>query len=613
MTIRLVSISILLYFFFLTNLIKANPQDSITVSTNRIGRIDSLLKTIDKLHDRANEIETLSEKGFNLAEIKSGLPQIVAELKTLKLNLGASAQVLDLKSLQAFATMLDQSHQQLNTWRNVLLGYNQQLVNMQAEIEGLHENKLLISFKSDQLFISLYTKELNAIETSWNKAKIFTGKNLHDISDLQATVNTNYYLTRDLQKELDLQIRDYSVRIIGAEYPLIWKSYDTNVDREALNLINSSVVSQEKLIIQYFRENIAYQLLLTTSLLALFIYWVKKNQSKLLSEGKRKEWEGFLKGGAISSFALLPGLIIVFNLAPFFDLNPPQAYILLLQLLLFVVVSIFIFRHWPKKDKLYWLKIGISFFVFIAINAVSNPGSLLRFALLALNAFLAYNALYFVRKKGVELELSRFAKQVSIIFLLLNIVAIVLNITGRVTLAKVLTNAAIFGFIQIIALSMFTNIIKTAFLLQVHTASIINNGSSLINYEKLNTSVSKVLSIIVVILWIVVFTSNLNIYNAIVEGLGEFLFQVRTVGSTSFTIGNILLFFLVIYLSSLAQKYVGYIFGENQEHSVPGERKGSKVVIAKLIIILVGFLVAILVSGLPVDKITVILGAFGVV
>lgn len=588
------------------------PADSISLVGNKVQRTDSLLKTIDLLHDKANEIENLSEKGFNLDEIKTGLPSIIRDIRTLKTNLNSNVQVMDMRSLQTFATLLEQSHDQLNEWRSVLLGYNQQLVNMQTEIQGLHQNKLLIAFQSDSLFVKLYTTELNSIEASWNKAKQLNTKNLKEISDLQASVTIYYYQSGDLQKELKTQIRNYAGRVMGNEYPFIWKSYTTNVDKEALKFLNASLLTQRQLITEYLKNNIGYHAFLGIAILALYIYWVRKNRNKLLTEGKSKEWLDFTKDATISAFPLLPGLIVVFNLALFFDIDPPQAYVALLQLLLFIMISIFIFRHWNRQDKIYWTKIGLSFILFIGLNGVFHPGTGVRLVLIALNVFLAFNALYFIRNKSTVLQLSKFARQVSYIVLILNILAIILNITGRVTLARVMTNTAIVGFIQIISLLIFTNIVKAVFFLQAHTASVVKHGVSVINYEKLNNSILRLLSAIVVILWFVVFTSNMNLYNGIIEGLGKFLFQPRTVGSTSFTIGNILLFFFVIYLAALAQKYVGYIFGENQGYTSPGERKGSKVVVTKLIIIIVGFLLAVLVSGLPVDKITVILGAFGV-
>jgi len=586
--------------------------DTTIQTTNKVQLTDSLLRTIDLLHDKANEIETLSEQGFNLEEIKSALPQIVSDIQTLKTNLKSNVQVMDTKSLQTFEALLEDSHERLNEWRKTLLGYNQQLVNMQTEIQLLHQNKLLQAYKSDSLFVKLYNTELNAIETSWTKAKTFNSRNLKEISSLQATVTTNYYESGDLKKELAVQIHNYSKRVFGNEYPYIWQSSRRNVDAQALKFLNASLLTQRQMVGNYLKDNVGYQAFLTLGILAAFIYWIRKNHRKLIEEKKNDEWLQFTKGGNLSAFPFLPALIVVLNLAPFFDLNPPQAYIALLQFLLFIITSIFIFRHWPKNDRTYWVGIAVAFVIFIGINSVFNPGTLVRLGLIVVNTFLAYHSLYFIRNKCTELQLTKFTKTVCYIFLVMNVLSVMLNITGRVTLARALSNAAIVGFVQIVALSIFINIAKTAFLLQAHTASVVKNGDSVINYEKMNSSLSRFLSVIVIILWVMVFAFNMGIYKPVFEGLGIFLFKARMVGTTTFTIGNILLFFFVIYLSSIAQKYVGYLFGENSGHAAPGERKGSKAVMAKLIVIVVGFLIAVLVSGLPVDKLTVVIGALGV-
>jgi small-conductance mechanosensitive channel len=85
------------------------------------------------------------------------------------------------------------------------------------------------------------------------------------------------------------------------------------------------------------------------------------------------------------------------------------------------------------------------------------------------------------------------------------------------------------------------------------------------------------------------------------------------VGSTSFSIANILTFLFILYIVSILQKYVGYFFGETEDDFIGDlDKKESRLVIFRLIIIMVGFFIAVVASGLPVDKVTVVLGALGV-
>ena len=58
---------------------------------------------------------------------------------------------------------------------------------------------------------------------------------------------------------------------------------------------------------------------------------------------------------------------------------------------------------------------------------------------------------------------------------------------------------------------------------------------------------------------------------------------------------------------------MGYFFGESDGQSVPQEgKKGSRLVMMRLIFIIIGFFLAVIASGLPIDKITIVLGALGV-
>ena len=124
---------------------------------------------------------------------------------------------------------------------------------------------------------------------------------------------------------------------------------------------------------------------------------------------------------------------------------------------------------------------------------------------------------------------------------------------------------------------------------------------------------SRALSFFSVCSWIVVFTINMDLYDPLYARLSVLLTTAHKVGTISFRLGNILVFCLVIYLSNVLQKYIGYLFGPEDEHAVPAAgRKGSRLVMIRLILIISGFLLAVVASGLPLDKITIVLGALGV-
>jgi potassium-dependent mechanosensitive channel len=88
--------------------------------------------------------------------------------------------------------------------------------------------------------------------------------------------------------------------------------------------------------------------------------------------------------------------------------------------------------------------------------------------------------------------------------------------------------------------------------------------------------------------------------------------EPRNVGSTTFSFGSILLFFIIIWFAHFLQRYVGYVLGDIGDDESEGLAQRSKLLVTRLILLTAGYLLAVSASGLPVDKITIVLGALGV-
>lgn len=67
-------------------------------------------------------------------------------------------------------------------------------------------------------------------------------------------------------------------------------------------------------------------------------------------------------------------------------------------------------------------------------------------------------------------------------------------------------------------------------------------------------------------------------------------------------------------MAHLLQKYVAYFFGEieDEDEENINKRQHSRLLIIRLILLIGGYLLAVLASGIPLDKISIIIGALGV-
>ena len=87
----------------------------------------------------------------------------------------------------------------------------------------------------------------------------------------------------------------------------------------------------------------------------------------------------------------------------------------------------------------------------------------------------------------------------------------------------------------------------------------------------------------------------------------------RVLGSITFSLSGVLLFLLIIWVANFLQKYIAFFFGDvGDDAAFDNKDQRSRLLITRLILLIAGFLLAVAASGLPIDKITVILGALGI-
>lgn len=580
------------------------------VQTNSLIEIDNLLLKLETVSSTLDSINKITQNGFDTQEIEDELPEMAENLAVIQENLLHYGKVLNVKNLQMFQVMLSDTKVELQGWRTSLFQYNKELVRMKKSMSHFAKDSTARVIAQDTAFIKLYFNEVKGIKEKWKQARLFTDDNLLHITQLQAKVSKSYFQTIELQELVGLKLKEFRRRNFGKEYDAIYE-IDTNPheDKQTVNLVKKAYKGQQFILGYYFKKHWINQVLIVLVGVGFFA-WVSVNFRKVKVAGQLDQL-GVNDFKYIRSIPVLATLVAMFNLAPFFDLNPPAAYVEIMQFFLLVVLTILFARNWPRQLFYYWLMI-IALYILIAItNGSITPGVKTRSALLALNIVSLLFGILFTWKIRKALAMPPAVKVVMVIYVILNGAATICNIFGRVSLAKVLTIAAIFGLTQIIGLSIFIQIVTEAFYLQVKSSRIIKGNETRLNYDKILKAVKRFLSYIMVVLWIIIFASNLGVYSNMYTAIEGFLLKERSFGSLIYSVWDVLLFFMILYISNIFQKYVGYFFGASDDEFIP-DKRGSRLVVLRLFLLIIGFLLAITASGLPLDKITIVLGALGV-
>ncbi len=123
-----------------------------------------------------------------------------------------------------------------------------------------------------------------------------------------------------------------------------------------------------------------------------------------------------------------------------------------------------------------------------------------------------------------------------------------------------------------------------------------------------------IINFFAVIFWLFTIMNVINIKRPIVDAVISFFTNEINIGSTSFSLWNIVIFFLVIWLSILISKMIRILLEQDVLNKL-SLAKGVPHTIAMMVrysIITIGVLLAISAAGMRIDNLTVLLGAFGV-
>jgi small-conductance mechanosensitive channel len=168
------------------------------------------------------------------------------------------------------------------------------------------------------------------------------------------------------------------------------------------------------------------------------------------------------------------------------------------------------------------------------------------------------------------------------------------------------------SLLHAIGLVVFVVVVKEMIYFQIEASrSKETEFTSCIDFSGLQKRVTRFFSFIAVVIWADCFFDNLSAMSSVLTFTTEFLTQERQLLNASFTFESIAVFFVVVYLSSILANNIAYFAQiKDQQHAEErNKRLGSQILLIRLGIPSLGLLLAIAASGIPIDKIAIILGA----
>ncbi|NML64628.1 mechanosensitive ion channel [Hymenobacter sp. RP-2-7] len=584
---------------------------------------DSLAQRFERAYFLLGRINNTVRRSTDTQALSEDLPAIEDNLVTIRENFEQYGDVVDVKQLQMYRVLLADMQEQLGKWRTTLSQGSQQLAAMQTQLGTVQT--LLPPAPPTGPGVPPPTavgRALARLQAKYATTARLLAARRQAVTGLQTRVSESYIAALELQDQVREQFGHFNRQDRSAALPPLWRPGSIRADDATRDLVRRSYAAQRGLMGYYFTEHWDYWVWMLVLALGFF-GWVFRTFRQVRQQVALAPVAGAPAAEPLALPAqrlrylrpvpVAAALLVVFSLAPFFDLQPPAAYTDLLQLLLLATLTWLGGRSWPRPLFRFWLGVVALFLALAFAYANRAPGLGTRWLMLLLNGGAATLGWLFWRYLRQTKLLAAFVRPVALLYGGLHVLAVLAGAAGRVSLAKLLSTTAGVALTQAVALSAFVRIVTEAFFLQAQQSRLAGGLSGRLNFGQLESALRKGLTVVVGVLWLMLVSTNLNLYNLFYRLIEHALTAPHHLGTTTFTLGGVLLFGGIILLTVQVQKYIGYLFGvTDDEFSADTGRKGSWLVVIRLGIIVGGLLLATVASGLPVDKIAIVLGALGV-
>jgi small-conductance mechanosensitive channel len=422
----------------------------------------------------------------------------------------------------------------------------------------------------------------------------------------------------DMITSIDEMIIEKEGKIFERDQPSIFSmdfddSNSWNIKGPLLMFYHTEIKQLDRYMMKHI-PNFIFQMVLSFFLVLGFITIKKRLKNSKIENASDYKKRLILIFTRPISAAILLGLfasVLIFE-------NRPPIFREALVILAIVPLIIILLSIGKEKYKKYVYLFGILFLI-RQMYYVFPPGNILhRFSLLSI-ALIEITVIILLLRQFISDPVKKKLRQSLILgFLYLHLGFAIAGFTGVIIgsnmLAEVTLNVFIVNTFAGLLLTVSAIIINGLVELAIDSKTLQKINVFRINGPYLKKKLTDLINLGAFIYWILIMMRTINIDRLVIDGLTSFFTKELSIGSTSFTLGGIFIFFFVIWLSTVISKVIRAILEEdvlNKFSLAKGVPRTISVMIGYTLVTL-GVFLAVSAAGIPMTSLTLIIGAFGV-
>lgn len=566
-----------------------------------VNKVESYTLTVDKNN-------FILKKGFDFSAVEKTLPDIETKVKAFKLKFEQQGQKMNLRSLNSAVILLKEQSDNLTVYKNVLTDYNEQITKSNLEVKKILSDPDLNVIIPD----SVLNEQLNDLLTEARTVDTLQRRMLSKVNLLRNRLSINMLQLNDLSSDMTYLSISKKMSMFSKEEPGLLNLKLNHYPQSFPQIIIDGLQRSWKIIKIYLPGKIH---IVTISLL-VFIFstvWLLSNMRRIKKQDDAASV--LLQVNFLQRSILVGSLMAFFTYAPLFFGNPTMSLLHALEALRLLCLCFLIWPFLTKNSKPLWIGLTLIWVFYATDDILLDTAFGERWGLFIAGSWLIVLCIKMIRQNKPffkNIEESTATKALLIFTLAQVILSVLFNLTGLLTLAKIFGVSAIQSLMLGIALKVLCTMILEAIYLQTE-AYHDSRFSDFINFKELQHRFQRNLWIIASIIWMIGLIRNLTLYDLLINLSATFFYTQRSIGSYQFTFASIAIFFCIIWLSSLISSFISFFFG-HEKATAGGKRSGlnSMMLLVRLAIWTVGFLIAVAAAGIPIDKLSIMLGALGV-
>lgn len=592
--------------------------DSVNLPTSNKKSAGAILtQVINKAQRYAFDLSELNielSEYLDTTEMSENLPKINLSAKRIKAKTEADSESLNHRYLIGMENLV-------STYENLNISYQKKI---QERVDKLSDIGTRVSkIKSDSLFVmtlrdttlvpainselNMLKESLRTVDSIYMEQEILTARFQSRVSENTMVFMALKQFLNQNKKRLD---RQYWTKEINYPWETINYSKTTNLPTVVKESLEGNAT-----FMKVYVERTRYTFLFCGIILILVYLKIK---STIREIGSQKEFASlildrvkYFKKHTFSStlLILLPIFLLIFT-------KPPLVFISILSLSMVIASSFLI------KDQFgqYLNKIWFAFlapYLLVAVSSLNWKVVYQERWYILLSSLLFVGMGILVLKHAVtgKDKHHNFLKYLAIFLIAIEGFAFLTNVFGRFNLSKTYSVTGIILFYRGIGLFLFVNVFLEAIYLFIEHSKKENDVfTSYFDFQDLQKRMKGILYVFATVVWAYGVIWHLGFFDDAYTWVSEFLLADRTLGATVFQFGSILLFVIILYVSTFLANNIAYFASVKDQKTATSrkQRLGSSVLLIRLAVLIIGFFIGMTAAKIPFDKIAIVLGALSV-